>query len=243
MKKTLLILILFFVCKIQSQTKFTQSNESKIKDILLTKNTFCCLNKKLDSLKFTFKDPINNFVNVNLNRDIDFNYQHKRIYILFESNGYQIDLITKNDTIYFKSLKTEYSNIFTFRSQNENKLKILISLRNKLYNSKKNIKNLSEEITRDVTYGMNCGEGMNFTEEGIEINNLVEEENLGSLAIMLANYNCERQSFAVLGFSLLKQKNVEIPEKYSLIIEYIIKRNSELQTCSGCLSGLIEKIY
>ena len=243
MKNLFLTLTFFFSWNIYSQIEYAEKNYLNLKNVLRTENIFTILEKKLNSIKLTFKDQRNNFVDVLLNRDIDYNYKHKRIRVQFDRYNYRIDLITKNDSIYFKSLKTEYFKKYSYQFQNIKELKIFNDLRNKFYNSNKNLKNLSEELTMDETYAMYCGDGLPLTKQGKKIKSLVKEEDVESLSEMMSSYNCEKQSFGVLGFSLLYQKNVEITEKDKLIIEYIKKRNSELQICSGCIKGIIEKIY
>ena len=243
MKHLFLIITLFFACKIHSQVVFAKKNYLSLKSILKTENNFIFLEKKLDSLKLTFEDQKNNYVDVFLNRDIDFNYKHKRIRVSFDNYDFQIDLITKNDSLFFKLLKTEYFKNFTYQTQNKNELGNLINLRNEYYNSKKNLKDLSKEITTNETYAMYCGESFSITYQGIIIQKLVKDKDIESLTKMLSSYNCEKQSFGVLGFSLLDEINFEIPKKVLLIIEHIKKRNSELQICSGCITGIMNKIY
>ena len=106
MRNLSLIIFLFFALNIQAQTEFeAQKNFIKIKEILTTESSSKNLITKFNSLKLTFKDQINNHVYDFLNRDIDFNYSHKRIMVIFDTWQYQIDIITKNDSIYLKSIK------------------------------------------------------------------------------------------------------------------------------------------
>lgn len=55
-----------------------------------------------------FNDKRNNYVDYFLDRNINFDLNQNRIKIFFDIDEYKIDLITKNDSIYLKSLKTEY---------------------------------------------------------------------------------------------------------------------------------------
>jgi hypothetical protein len=192
-------------------------------------------------LKLTFKDQINNQVYAFLNRDIDFDYNHKRIRVIFDSWQYQIDLINKNDSIYLKSIKTEYFKKFSYNTLNENELKRYLLKRNMFYKSHKNIKQLLREISINETFAMRCGDGLPYTKEGLKIKSFVDEEDIESLKLLLSNFNCEKQAFAVQGFSMLSKE--EIPNDCKILIEHIIKRNAELQICSGSITGLVEKIY
>lgn len=244
MRNLSLIIFLFFALKIQAQTEFeVKNNFIKIKDILENENSAKNLIIKLNSLKLTFKDQINNNVYVFLNRDIDFDYNHKRIRINFDTWHYQIDIITKNDSIYLKSVKTEYYKKYSYNILNENNLKRYLLKRNTFYKSHKKNKQLLKEISINETFAMRCGDGLPYTKEGLKIKSFVDNEDIESLKIMLSNFNCEKQAFAVEGFSMLSKKEVEIPNEYKILIAHIIKRNAELQICSGCITGLVEKIY
>jgi len=244
MRNLSLIIFLFFALKVQAQTEFeAQKNFIKIKEILTTENSCKNLITKLNSLKLTFKDQINNNVYDFLNRDIDFDHNHKRIRVNFDTWHYQIDIITKNDSIYLKSIKTEYFKKHSYNSLNENELKRYLLKRNTFYRSHERIKQLLEEISLNETFAMRCGDGLPYTKEGLKIKSFVDEEDIESLKIVLSNFNCEKQAFAVLGFSMLSKKEVEIPNECKILIEHIKKRNAELQICSGCITGLVEKIY
>lgn len=244
MRKLSLFIFIFFVFKIQAQTEFeAQKNFMKIKDILTNESSSKNLINKLNLLKLTFKDQINNNVYDFLNRDIDFDYNHKRIRVIFDNWQYQIDIITKNDSIYLKSIKTEYFKKYTYNSLNENELKGYLLKRNTFYQSHKRIKQLLTEISINNNFAMRCGDGLDYTKDGLKINKFVEKEDINSLRILLSNFNCEKQAFAVQGFSLLVIKGKKIPNECKILIEHIIKRNAELQICSGCISGLVEKIY
>lgn len=244
MRNLSLIIFLFFALKIQGQTEFeAQKNFIKIKDILTTENSSKNLITKLNSLKLTFKDQINNNVYDFLNRDIDFGYNHKRIRVIFDIWQYQIDIITKNDSIYLKSIKTEYFKKYSYSSIDENELKGYLLKRNTFYQSHKMIKQLLQEISLNETFAMRCGDGLPYTKEGLKIKSFLDEEDIESLKILLSNFNCEKQAFAVEGFSMLSKNEVEIPNECNILIKHIIERNAELQICSGCITGLVEKIY
>jgi hypothetical protein len=60
---------------------------------------------------------------------------------------------------------------------------------------------------------------------------------------MLKSFNCETQAYGVAGFNMLAKKEYEIPFNILKLIQHIKKRNAELVTCSGCLAGIINKIY
>ncbi|WP_396179645.1 hypothetical protein [Flavobacterium sp.] len=124
MKTLFLLLTFFLVCENYAQTEVeAEKNFQKIKKIISSENDFGKLKSKLDSVKLTFKDQKNNFVDSYLNRSIDFGFNHNRIRVQFDMWQYQIDLITKNESIYLKSLKTEYFKKYSFENLNKNALK------------------------------------------------------------------------------------------------------------------------
>lgn len=244
MMKNIFFIVAFLIVGISySQEEVAENNFLKLKHILFTENNLIQLKVRLDSLKMTFKDKKNNYVDNLINRDIDFNYNHNRIRMVFDLYEYQIDLITKKDTIFLKSLETEYFNRFTYHYKNTNELTAYVNSRNQLYKSSKNISDLIKEIASNETYAITCGEDLSYTDEAVEIIELVKRENIKRLKKMLASFSCEEQSYAVMGFSMLTENKIVIPNEILSIIEHIKERNSKLQVCRGCIFGLIEKIY
>ena len=244
MKTLFLLLTLFFVSEIHSQTEVeAERNFYKIKNIISSENNLKILKSKLDSLKLTFKDQRNNHVDNFLNRSIDFEYNHNRIRVQFDMWRYQIDFVSKNDSIYLKSLKTEYFKKYSYKFWNNDALKEYLEKRNRFYPSNKSFNDLYKEISLDETFAMRCGDGLPFTKEGFRIKKIVDNEDVESLKKILSSFNCEKQAFAVLGFKMLTEKKIDYPKEHQKLIEYIKTRNSELQICSGCITGLVEKIY
>ena len=90
---------------------------------------------------------------------------------------------------------------------------------------------------------MYCGDGLPYTKQGLKVKKIVNNRNVKKLKKMLESFNCEQQSFGVLGFKLLANEGFIFPKEYEKLIEHIKTRNSELQICSGCITGLVEKVY
>ncbi len=86
-------------------------------------------------------------------------------------------------------------------------------------------------------------DGSPKTIEGKYIEKLVDEENVEELTNMLQSFCVETQAYAVSGFSMLGKNDYPVSPEILKLINYIQKRNSETITCSGCLTGLVEKIY
>lgn len=115
--------------------------------------------------------------------------------------------------------------------------------RNKFYNSSKSTRQLIKEISFDEEYAFYCGDGSPKTQKGKYIEQLVEDESIDTLIDMLKSFNCETQAYGVAGFNMLSKREYKISFDVQKLIDHIKKRNSELVVCSGCLSGLIDKIY
>lgn len=244
MRILFLIFTILFVSEIYSQTEVeAERNFHKIKDILTSENSLEKIRSKLDSLKLTFKDQKNNVVYNFFNRSIDFDYNHNRMRVQFDMWQYQIDLVTKNDSIYLKSLKTEYFKKFTYQSSDKNSLRDYLGKRNLFYESNKTSKDLFKEISLDETFAMYCGDGSFCTKEGMKIKKLVNNKDIENLKKLLSSFSCEKQSFGVLGFKLLTEKVIDFPKEYEKLIEHIKYRNSELQICSGSITGVVERVY
>jgi hypothetical protein len=91
------------------------------------------------------------------NRDVDFGYRQKRIQIVFNGCGYQLNLLVKNDTVCLSS--TIFSSIFG-PDQGETQFNKTLSvpiidtirtmeylkLRNRFYNSAKILNDLKDEL-------------------------------------------------------------------------------------------------
>jgi hypothetical protein len=240
--------IIFFILigtkVLYSQTEYeANKNFHRLKNELDKSITISNLLENIDSIKNTFNDQINNKIILTFDRDIDFCINHKRIIIIFELWEYQIDLLSKNDTIYLKNLKTEHFNKLKFEYANKKYLKEYLVKRNELYDSNKNIKNLVDEISINDFFAIRCGDGQEFTKFGKSIYNYSKKLRFKKLKKLLENFNCEMQSFGVAGFEMINKKNIIIPKKYELLIKHIKNRNSEITICSGSLVGLVEKIY
>lgn len=244
MKIIFLLFVILFVSEMYPQTEVeAKKNFYEIKDVLASENNLEQLSEKLDALKLNFRDQKNNYIDRFLNRSIDFEYNHNRIRIQFDSWQYQIDLITKNDSIYLKSLKTEYFKKYTYQIFDKILLRDYLEKRNLFYKSDKDLKDLLKEISLDETFAMNCGEIFQYTKQGMKVNKLVKNRAFRSLKNMLSSFNCEKQSFGVIGFKQLTANGIDFPKEYDKLIEHIKTRNSEVQICSGCITGLVQKIY
>jgi len=215
--------------------------------IVMTENSATKLYTKLDNLKSKFI-PSRSRLSTYFDRDIDFGYSHQRINIELNFHRYQIDLLKRDDTILVKVIK-DYHNpaeIDTTTKYFNAKSALnfdYLTLRNKFYKSNKSIFDLTSEISTYQVFAFYCGMGSSKTKEGIYIEKLVDNKNISELTKMLQSICVETQAFAISGFEMLSQRSFRIDAATQVIIDHVKKRNSETIICSGCLTGLIEKLY
>ncbi|KAA5543374.1 hypothetical protein [Adhaeribacter rhizoryzae] len=178
-----------------------------------------------------------------LDRDIDFGYKHQRINIQINFEDFRVDLLTSNDSVLLSVISHNDHKKLQSTYYTEAAVLKYLGLRNDFYGSNKKIKDLEEEISSNITYAFYCGDGLPKTNEGKHIERLVNTKSINKLNEMLNSINIETQTYGVAGFEMLSKKFVKISKEQKEIIKYIKRRNSEVVTCSGCLTGLVVKIY
>lgn len=222
--------------------KETSAYFNLIKNIITTENSGSSLVYRLDTLKSKFI-PSRSRVTDYFNRDIDCNFKHRRILISLNFVGYRVDILCRNDTIFMSSVTSvDYTSI-NYKNYNKDVIVKFLKHRNEIYNSFKTARELINEISLPEEFAFYCGDGMPKTQKGKYIEELVDDENIVALIDMLKSFNCEIQAYGVGGIEMLKKRDYQIPYDAERLIYNLKKRNSELIVCSGCLSGLIEKIY
>lgn len=247
-QKILTTLILFFAVNIA----YGQTSKAYFKlvdSVVLTEINSKILQTKLDTLKSKYLPSRSSF-SVSFNRDIDFNFRHQRLKVQINLENFQIDLLTRNDTIYGRTIRYYYNQLemdkttLAFDSSfSLEKINEYLKLRNKFYKSYKAPKDLIKEISEYRVFAFYCGYGSPLTEEGKRIMEIVSEEKTNELLQMLQSICVETQAYGVRGFKMLENHGYPIASDVSKIIRRIIKRNSETVICSGCWTGLVEKIY
>lgn len=244
-----LLLCLVFNAFGQQETYFY-----KIQDITTKVHIAPDLLNRLDSLKRT-RRPSDSHIKIIFNRDLDFEYKHQRIEIVFNSDcRYQVNLLVKNDTVYFSST-TFSSGIFSNGYEDELNKKHSIAVidsakaisylksRNSFCMSAYKLADLKERLDYNELYALRNGDGYNETWEKKHIDTLVAKKNVKALERMLKDINCERQTYGVYGFGLLAKKGVKISLFDQNLIKYIKRRNSEIVTCAGDLCGYVWKPF
>jgi len=197
---------------------------------------------KLNTLKSKFISS-RSFISSQFNRDVDFDYRHQRIDVTLNMVHFQIDLITKGNVIVLSSIKTDYYSNLTFKSYDKSLISKYLDKRSDYYGADRSVNLLFKELTRIGVYGLRCGYGPSDTDEIKRVKYLVVKQSIRNLRGMLQSVDCETQAYGVAGFEMLKKNGVKISSKDQLLVDHIMKRNSPLRTCSGCMIGSVNTIY
>ena len=219
----------------------------KIESIVANTNYAPTLLTELDSLKQT-RRPADSKLDVLFNRGIDFEYKQQRIILVLNGSRYQLNLLTKNDTIYLSAIKFDdtftplYPKYKTFKIDTTNALKYL-KLRNQFYNSNKTLNELKTELSLYEEYVLRGGDGHLETAYKKHLDSLVNRKDINELTNMLKSINCEWQTYGVTGFTMLKNKKVKISKETQRLIIHIKKRNSELVSCMGDICAVMLKAF
>lgn len=250
-----LLVLLFFMAYINRSYGQQETYFYKIQDVIAKERSDTAFSIKLDSLKKT-RRPNDSYIRVLFNRDVDFGYKHKKNQVEFNTTcNYQINMLTKNDTICFSSVT--FNNIFgepnayeiSFNKKHSipkmDTIKTLTYLksRNLFYHSSKTLNDLKNELDSNQWYELSSGDQDVDSREKKHIDTLVKRKDFKELEIMLKSINCETQTYAVRGFDLLKKKKVPIPVKDKIIIDHIKRRNSDLESTAGDVGPIIWKAF
>jgi 2-hydroxy-3-keto-5-methylthiopentenyl-1-phosphate phosphatase len=234
--------LLFFLSVQGQDKKETSAYFELIKAIASSENLGNNLVYRLDTLKTKFISSRSHVTDY-FNRDIDFGFTHRSIIVNLNFAGFRVDLLCRNDTIFLTSLSSADYKSINYDNYHNEVIGQFLNQRNKFYSSSKTPRELIKEISLFEEYAFYCGDGMPKTLEGKYIEQLVDDENSDTLIDMLKSFNCETQAYGVAGLEMLKKKDYKIPDDAQKLIDHIKTRNTELIVCSGCLSGLIKRIY
>ena len=163
---------------------------------------------------------------------------------------FEVDIVSKNNRICLYDIRALDYNDETLNEKHFKKFEADSALiinylksRNSFYSSCKNIKDLFRDIENNKSYAMYCGDTSPKTQEGKNIDNLVQEHQTKVLTSMLQSISCETQAYRITGFDMLIKQGFKPDTQTLKMIDHIKKRNSPVLTCRGCLSGLLEKLY
>ena len=237
----LLLALIFLIGSAFAQPAPTPLYYQAVEKMIKGERSYQMLYASLDSLKGTFIKSRSN-VYLHVDRDIDAGYRHKRLKLELNWEGYQIDLLTLGDSIQFNSVSYTDGNKQDFE-WNESGITQYLDKRNRLYGSTKTVADLTKELTRPAAFATHCGDGSPITKRGLELERLVKDENVDVLHSFLLTISPEEQAYGVAGFEMLERNGVQIPAQDDALVKYIKKRNGEVICCSGCMLGVVEKLY
>lgn len=215
---------------------------SRMQPIVESESLGSRLAQRLDSLQAACI-PSRSYANVLFNRAIDVGFTQRRLEVSLNFYRFQVDLLCRNDTIFSRTIASQDDAQCAYRWYNQAVIGQFLRQRNQLYKAEKTANELLAELATPSTYAFNCGDGAPPTAEGVAIERLVAKHKTAPLLAMLTSFNCETQAFGVAGLQRLQQRGYRLSPATQELIAHVVNRNAELVTCSGCLSGLIEKIY
>ncbi|GGE00004.1 hypothetical protein [Planktosalinus lacus] len=158
-----------------------------------------------------------------------------------EYKEYQVHVFSKNDTIIglinYDPFREKTNFYFDFEV-----LKKQIDFHNTYYKTNFTISDFVDQILDDRIYGYVCGYAP-VVYDVPRYNELLfdDKKNISEFRHWIKSFNPELQTYGVDALEYLeKNKKVKLTESDKKIIRTIKKRNSTLNTCSGCL-GVFEK--
>jgi len=237
------VILLLFTISVQGQQKNQAfAHFGYIRSIIITSNSGNSLFHRLDTLKSKFI-PSRSGITDYFNRDIEYGFKHRRILVDLDFDSYTIDILCRHDTIFMvHATSVDYKSI-NYSNYNKEAIEQFLGERNRFYNSFKTPRQLLREISLQEEYALYCGDADPPTRKGKYIEQLVDDEDVATLTDMIKSFNCETQAYGVTGLEMLKKRDYQITNDTQELIDHIKKRNSELVTCSGCLAGIVQKIY
>lgn len=121
----------------------------------------------------------------------------------------------------------------------------LISEHNTFYETQSNLTDFVDGLIETNSYGYACGFAPVFQKtpsyEGLKYS---DRKNSDEFRKLLKSYNIEKQNYGLDALEFLeKGGKIKLNENDKKIINHIKKRNSLINTCSGCNFGLYKKRF
>lgn len=180
---------------------------------------------------------------IELERKIDFGYNHHRISIANISGwDLKLNLFSKNGIFIFGWI-SEYnfsdnihSDIRTLKNSTEF-LESYISLHNEYYKTELSKENFKEQFLTEYVVGFGCGlSGEQISKESKKTLRYAKNGKKRKLTNYLTSFSPELQTLGTIG--LLKIGKISY-EQHKLI-GHLKERNSKIFSCAGCLYGIGE---
>lgn len=219
------------------------------------KDYFIAVEQRIQGLNsfHSLQDTLNRFMKqhipsrsgltLQLDRTLDVSYTHKRLMLQLNYYSFQLDFITMGDSVYFTALTNSDDGRLKSFNAHESKLEDYLSKRNKLYRSKKKLSDIQKELTYPHSFAMYCGDTAPLTTKGEQILKLVDEQDIEAFRIMIQSISPEVQAYGVLGMELLEKREVPLLPFDRWLVQHLKKRDTDVVTCSGCIDGIVSKLY
>ncbi len=185
-------------------------------------------------------------------REIDFNFTEDLYEISIEyisgntirSMDYNLRVFKENDKVFGVIVSEELwqRKYFYF---DYDKLHDYVEKHNTFYGSEKSMRDFINETKDGEVYTYYCGFSAPIKKipsyDGHLFNN---KKNVDVFKNWLYSFNIEKQNYGIDALEYLTKKGkIELTENDIKAIDHIKKRNSILETCSGCLMGIYKKRY
>ena len=236
MRTILTILLLIFI-----QSTYGQNNVVELKSFMGGKERTKSIKEKIKKANFNTLDVID--VYVELDREIDFDYRHHRIRIM-PAKGWDLKLnflsnkgVIKHGWISeYKSDNEKHMNLELFKAVPEI-LNEYISKHHKFYQVNLNEADFEEQVLAEYVVGFGCGfSGEQISKESKATLRYSDNKNIKKLNDYLTSFSPELQTLGAIGLFKIGKLN----DSQNKIISHLKSRNSEINSCAGCIYGFGE---
>tara|TARA_R110002051_G_scaffold269644_1_gene329859 strand:- start:245 stop:985 length:741 start_codon:yes stop_codon:yes gene_type:complete len=234
MRTLIIILSLIYIQSVNGQ-----NNVTELKSFIEKIEKADSILEKIKKASFQNLDVIG--VYSELDREIDFGFQQHRIKVLPISGlDLKLNFISKNGVIIYgwiseyKSNSKKHQNIEPFK-ESADFLEQYLSKHNEFYKSDFDQLDFENQILSEYIVGFGCGfTGDEISKESKQTLKYSENKNVDKLNEFLISIAPELQTLGTIG--LLKIGKISDEQKK--IIQHLKNRNSEVNTCAGCIYGL-----
>ena len=231
--------LIIIISLIYIQSVNGQSNVTELKSFIEKIEKADSILEKIKKADFQNLDVIG--VYSELDRKIDFGYQQHRIIVMPISGlDLKLNFLSKNGNIIYgwiseyKSNNKKHLNLETFR-ESADFLERYLAQHNEFYQSDFDQLDFENQILSEYIVGFGCGfTGDETSTESKQTLKYSENKNLVKLNEFLISIAPELQTLGTIG--LLKIGKISDGQKK--IIQHLKNRNSEINTCAGCIYGL-----
>jgi hypothetical protein len=153
---------------------------------------------------------------------------------------FRINLLLKDDTIYFGKLQRLNTHIkkdseFDIQTKNDS-ISNYISRHNEFYETNWERNEFIDLLTTVYEFSFGCGDGGTYKpDEAKKTLGWVKSKKTDRLIKWLKTPNCELQAYGVVGLLSLKY---QLKQEELDLIAHLTERNSMINHCAGCFSGL-----